>query len=207
MDALAGYESDSSSPSGEGKDGEDGRVSHEVNETLFAPSGDKSSELSSILGPGMDSSSEDEDDARGGENTVASNFQQSSTTSSNAPCFPNDLDVANRKRPRIDDKWISLLPTPTTSSDSNGEQSMIMWNADYLFLPPSSSNNEIDGKVDISATRAKNYPTFEKLVATLPHGTSWAKHLQEQQEFHNPHFFRSVVEYFGISQPLGSQLD
>lgn len=34
----------------------------------------------------------------------------------------------------------------------------------------------------------------------------WAEHLKYQHEFHNPHFFKSVVSYFGIVEPLGSQI-
>jgi hypothetical protein len=35
--------------------------------------------------------------------------------------------------------------------------------------------------------------------------SSWIQQLQSQPEFHNPHFFQSVVEHFGID-PFGTHV-
>lgn len=205
MDALAGYGSDSSSSSTGEKNDDEVKASLEVNKS--APF-DSSSVLSGLLASGLDSSSGDEyDDAKGG-NTDAVLYPHQTASTSTPVAFTLQSPInAKRKRPRIDGDLRSLLPTPMTSPAPSGEESMILWNRDYLSLPLPTSRTERNDETDHKAITPKKYATFEQLVSSLPNGKSWAEHLQEQQEFHNPHFFQSVVDYFGISQPLGSQLD
>jgi hypothetical protein len=101
------------------------------------------------------------------------------------------------KRPRMQD-----APPPTTAFSAFappplGNDSIIHWTVDYLKatdkpLPPAST--QLAEKLE--RLHANNAAT----------GTSWAEHLKSQHEFHNPHFFDSVVEHFGIEQPLASQV-
>jgi hypothetical protein len=105
------------------------------------------------------------------------------------------------KRPRTQD---APPPPPLTTTAFSafappplGNDSIIHWTVDYLKatdkpLPPAST--QLAEKLE--RLHANNAAT----------GTSWAEHLKSQHEFHNPHFFESVVEHFGIIQPLGSQV-
>jgi hypothetical protein len=205
MDALAGYGSDSSSSSNGEKNNDDVKTSAKVNSTSHAAANPNPSALSSLVGAGMDTSSDDEDNLSEKDDADLSDFHK--VKSDNLACPTNDHKNSKRKRPKHED-WRSLLPAPPTSSTvSSRNPSMILWHVDYLSLQLSSSETGNDEEAHDWSTATKKHTKFEQLVSTLPHGKSWAEHLQEQQEFHNPHFFQSVVEYFGISHPLGSQLD
>ena len=106
-------------------------------------------------------------------------------------------DQPPTKRTRTQD-----APPPTTAFSGFappplGNDSIIHWTVDYLkatdkLLPPAST--QLAEKLE--RLHANNAAT----------GTSWAEHLKSQHEFHNPHFFDSVVEHFGIEQPLASQV-
>jgi hypothetical protein len=56
-----------------------------------------------------------------------------------------------------------------------------------------------------SRTESLKKVTSEKLQQ-ISAETSWAQQLKKQHDFHNPHFFESVVEQFGIRNEMGSNL-
>jgi hypothetical protein len=95
------------------------------------------------------------------------------------------------------------LPAPFLST-SDGDP-IIYWNVDYLQHPVKGGTLSLGDEA----------PTAEDLMANLQRLASnqtsskdcWADHLRAQHEFHNPHFFGSVVEHFGLKQALGSIID
>jgi hypothetical protein len=106
------------------------------------------------------------------------------------------------KRQRLEEKATPKfsLPSPPTSSGN----SMIHWDVNFL---KGDNNNITDDCTTISTPAAKDLQDkLERLTASIQ-DVSWADHLKAQQEFHNPHFFESVVEHFGIAVPLGSQME
>jgi hypothetical protein len=90
-----------------------------------------------------------------------------------------------------------MLPAPPITATSGA--SMIHWDIDYLaqLSPISKDPHEM--------RTSKLAQKLEKLSATVGSKKTWADHLKTQQEFHNPRFFQSVVDHFGIQRPLGSQ--
>jgi len=61
----------------------------------------------------------------------------------------------------------------------------------------------------MDASNSTSNSQFKKLAASLTSdkNSSWAANIKNQQEFHNPHIFQSVIERFGINEPLGSQAE
>jgi hypothetical protein len=101
------------------------------------------------------------------------------------------------KRPRIAAaRDMGFLPPPSPSSSIR----MIGWSKDYLTTKQEEAYSE-GMESEPSSQR------LEQVAATVTENPSagWAAHLQEQKDFHNPHFFESVVEHFGI-QPMGSNM-
>ena len=102
---------------------------------------------------------------------------------------PND----SRKRARV--VASASLPPPVIDSNVDG---MINWTHDFLTkkqeealrgandTPTSQRLGQVDGNVENSQA-------------------GWADQLQRQKEFHNPHFFESVVDHFGI-KAMGSNM-
>ena len=88
-----------------------------------------------------------------------------------------------------------ILPPPETS-----ENSLYLWDKDYLKRPRGTKTSDKDSHQNTKALSEK----LAKIAQSLE--ISWADHLKSQHEFHNPHFFESVVEHFGIADPLGSQI-
>jgi hypothetical protein len=172
--------------------------------------------MDSLAAYGSDSSASDGQEAQEETNKPSASlngllgaYSDDDTDNDNANDNEDDGDVKEpqplknpeqppTKRPRTQD-----APPPTTTAFSAfappplGNDSIIHWPVDYLKatdkpLPPPS----------IQLTEK-----LERLHAnTAATGTSWAEHLKSQHEFHNPHFFDSVVEHFGIEQPLASQV-
>mmetsp|Transcript_80585 Transcript_80585/g.121081 ORF Transcript_80585/g.121081 Transcript_80585/m.121081 type:complete len:178 (-) Transcript_80585:64-597(-) len=98
------------------------------------------------------------------------------------------------KRQRKEEPQRPSFPVPDTT-----KHSVTLWDTNYLsekkqYTTDSSGGGNNQGLSD----------KLEKLAKSLK--ISWAHHLKEQHEFHNPHFFESVVEHFGITDPLGSQM-
>lgn len=82
-----------------------------------------------------------------------------------------------------------LFPPPPISDD----HIMIEWNEDYVTAKQSSRTGSL------------KQVTSEK-IQQISAETSWAQQLKKQHDFHNPHFFESVVEQFGIQNEMGSNL-
>ena len=148
-----------------------------------------SNSLSALLGADSSDSDGDSDD---GEEEKSQDVKKSFTSLQSKSQQP----VVKRQKVQDDRSPKSTtLPKPPITSRSG--PSMIHWDIDYLAkteayvqCDESESNNEVSQKL-------------ERLAATLD-GRSYADHLKTQHEFHNPRFFESVVEHFGIKNPLGS---
>lgn len=211
MDALANYGSDDDTSSS----------SQEKEET--ATSSTKKTEPTTSFSALLGAYSEDDDDSDDGvigAGIISKNIVITSTKSKGV----EDRELANpppsTKKPRldvvnkdVDDPFVSFssrlgLPPPPLGSSS----SMIQWDVDYLAFPVprstlnSTKDNDDDNKnrveIPVSANLAEK---LDRLAATTSN-TTWADHLKSQREFHNPHFFESVVEHFGIQKALGSQI-
>lgn len=138
----------------------------------------KKNALSGLLGHA--SSDDDSDDEIG---------RQQHLTKSQAP--------PPTKRQRVDSTRFTL-PSPPL----DGSKSLIHWDVNYLEeRTASAGSNRLE--TDTASITNDLSQKLERLSKTLK--VSWAEHLKSQHEFHNPHFFESVVEHFGIAIPLGSQ--
>jgi hypothetical protein len=184
MDALGTYGSDESDSDVSPKAGE----SQETNDKKSQ----KKSDLAGLLGDYSDD--DDDDDDVKHENQNLQPAKEGKVVS---------LDAPSRKRQRRWDSPKSAtapneaippasvshpFPPPPTSDD----RIMTEWNEDYLTAKQSSMTRSLK----------KVSEKLQKLSAE----TSWAQQLKKQHDFHNPHFFESVVEQFGIRDEMGSNL-
>jgi hypothetical protein len=186
MDAMDAYGSDESDNDVLSTAGE----SQETDEKKSK----KKSGLAGLLGDYSD----DNDDDDGVYNEI-----QSLQTVKQGAAKAMPSDETSRKRQRrwdspknagsdeaIPSASVSLpFPPPLTSND----RFMIEWNEDYVTAKQTSRTGPLK-KV-----------TSEKLQQ-ISLETSWAQQLKKQHDFHNPHFFESVVEQFGIRDEMGSNL-
>jgi hypothetical protein len=105
--------------------------------------------------------------------------------------------------PQSEQTSVKLLPPPILSTSESDP--IIYWKINYLQQPVREGDLLLDEKVPtVEELKAK----LQKLASNLSPGeTCWADHLRAQHEFHNPHFFSSVVEHFGLKDSLGSFVD
>lgn len=79
---------------------------------------------------------------------------------------------------------------------------MIYWDVNHLAHEP--TRRRLEGLTSKTTTSQEELSQKVDRLSKSLKGVSWADHLKSQLEFHNPHFFESVVEHFGIAKPLGS---
>jgi hypothetical protein len=85
-------------------------------------------------------------------------------------------------------------------------------NSTSLFPPPPLSNDSlITSDVDYFTPKygiplASNGKLPLKLLELSSSSTIWAEKLKSQHEFHNPAFFQTAVQKFGIQNALGSTM-
>lgn len=157
--------------------------------------------MDALAGYGSESSSESEGNNNGNDNNQKSGalsgllgYEESSDDSDDQSPLPDKAPppAAKRRRTQQETKT-SVLPPPALGQND----SIIYWDVNYLAEAP-RSEEKITSSSAIELSQK-----LEKLATNLK--VSWAEHLKAQHEFHNPHFFESVVEHFGIA-PLGSQI-
>ena len=210
MDALlAGYGSDS--------DSGDSSCSPAKGDKATVPQS-----LSSLLGAGVDSCSSSSDDE---QKKIKPACRRNSGKMYGDDNCDDGAEFLTRKKKRqrssmdddSNDEIISTknntntflttncLPLPrTTSTNPEQQSSMISWSVDYLSHQSSTVLSA--STTDYNGDNNNEFRKFEKLTTSLPDDKmGWAAHLQNQQEFHNPHFFQSAIDYFGIEERLGSQ--
>jgi hypothetical protein len=185
MDALGTYGSDES----------DSDLSPKAVESQ--ESNDKNSQKKSGLFGLLGNYSDDDDDGVNHENQNLQSAKEGALK-----VMPSD--ETSRKRQRRWDSPKSATPNeavfpasvshPFPPPPTSDDRIMIEWNKDYLTAKQSSSR-----------TGSLKEVTSEKL-RELSAETSWAQQLKKQHDFHNPHFFESVVEQFGIRDEMGSNL-
>jgi hypothetical protein len=156
-----------------------------------------------------DDSDNDKDNGVIGEGIISTNNVKTSTKNkgvedsklANSPSTKKPrLEVINNDDPDVSSR-LGLPPPPLGSSSS-----MIHWDVDYLTFPVQrSNNNDNKNRLEIPPVSASLAEKLQRRAAMTSHIT-WADHLKSQREFHNPHFFESVVEHFGIQKALGSQV-
>ncbi len=61
-----------------------------------------------------------------------------------------------------------------------------------------SNSRKNSGDKDSQNNQQQHPPTSQRLDHIRQQQQPWVEHLQAQQEFHNPHFFESIVEQFQI---------
>jgi hypothetical protein len=203
MDVLAGYGSDSDS------DASSKAEAITPTKSARAEQGPSSS-LVGLLGVGSDSSSDE------GESEVAHQPPKDDSgkeaLQKTSPIYHGSTkespsQPSSKKRPRLyateldgDLLKVNGMPSPSFSSRVYHKMPYFQ-DIDYLSMPPADESKEHDDDT------GRRFSKFEQLAKSLESHQSWVSHLREQKEFNNPHFFQSVVEYFGISQPLGSHLN
>jgi hypothetical protein len=188
MDAMGAYGSDESDNDVLPKAGE----SQETNDKNSR----QNSGLAGLLGDYSDDDDDDDDDVK--------DENQSLQTAKEGASKAVPSDETSRKRQR---RWDSPkdatasneaipsaslshpFPPPPTSDD----RIMIEWNEDYVTAKQSSRTESLK-------------KVTSKKLQQISAETSWAQQLKKQHDFHNPHFFESVVEQFGIRDEMGSNL-
>ena len=71
-------------------------------------------------------------------------------------------------------------------------------------LPPPLAQKLSTRNID---AKTRTFRDFEKLISSLPNGgMCWAEYLKTQSVFHKPQFLQSAIDYFQITEPLGSNL-
>ena len=187
MDALADYGSDDDSSIS---------PSHPNDGEATGDQAKVQSSLSGLLGAYSDTSSSDsESDSANNEATPA---QTAPAINKEKGRVDSDSPVTKKQRKNSNStsqkEELSVLPPQLGSS------SIILWGQD--FVSRSQPMTSVGEGLSISSQLGDK---LKKLSATTS-TTSWADHLKAQREFHNPHFFRSVVEHFGIQNALGSHI-
>jgi len=104
------------------------------------------------------------------------------------------------KKARLETPYAGIFSGKKPPTTSTHGPSMVHWDEDYLSGPLVESELAERYKRECQAQVARKLSEIESNKG------SWADHLKEQHEFHNPHFFSSVVELFGIQDHLGSSL-
>lgn len=105
------------------------------------------------------------------------------------------------KKLRVESNTSFPMPEPILARDDN--DSWILWQTNYLRLPQPQPL-----QLENPPSTLQIQENLQRLARNIGNEIpSWADHLRAQQEFHNPHFFASVVEHFGIETPLASFLD
>lgn len=197
----------------------------------------RTASLPSLLGDGVDScsSSEDEEKTEPTQTQTRMRTRTQTPKHPHSPTgLPSDKDGTKKQRlsntsgdnsrKEISDKrnasflarnhlpspWVAAPDLPLAQSES-----MLSWGTDCLTRDPLSggtaSQNSSSADGDDAASNGR-FQEFEKLAAVLTtthnnQNQSWAAQIKNQQEFHNPHIFQSVIEQFGITEPLGSQAE
>ena len=116
------------------------------------------------------------------------------------------------KKSRVDESNISslqLLEPALAKGGDDDNDSWILWKTNYLLSPSHKITNELPLQPldPPPPSRVQIRDNLQRLARNIETNIpSWAEHLRNQQEFHNPHFFASVVEHFGIATPLASFL-
>jgi len=200
---LAGYGSDSEDSSSSSANGHKATTeTRRCNERDQEPQTPKTQteSLSTLLGADGDFCSSSSDD----EKNNPEQFMQKKKKQCYRKYDDSTKEIKSIKRNTF--LATNCLPSPRTTS-TNPEQlsSMSSWSVDYLSRSPIITSSIPN--IYCSYNNIRQFKKFEKLTATLLNvdKMGWAAHLQNQQEFHNPHFFQSAIEYFGIDEPLGSQ--
>jgi hypothetical protein len=193
MDALGAYGSDESDSDASVKVGK-------PKETNDKKSQEKSG-LSGLLG---DYSEDDDDDNDDDDDDDKRTNQNSQPAKDDAAKAVPSVEPSRKRQRRWDSPKITSIeaipsasvahpfPPPPTSDN----RIMIEWNKDYLTTKQSSRTGDLknitsEGLQQLSLSSAE---------------TSWAQQLKNRHDFHNPHFFESVVEQFGIRDEMGSNL-
>ena len=131
------------------------------------------------------------------DNIVHEKHEEETKKGSLVESSPLSLDAPLSKKQRVKE---FILPSAPTGSCL----SMIVWDKDYLSIHDNQQERKANStcfSLDITIS-----PLLAGKLQRLANSSkvNWADHLKSQQEFHNPHFFESVVEHFGIQHPLGS---
>lgn len=103
------------------------------------------------------------------------------------------------------------LSRPPLSKDE--KDPWIYWKVNYLHRPLGKDQRHSAFSLGDDAPSSRD---LQENLRRLSHKDNhavdaadlknWADRLRSQHEFHNPHFFASVVEHFGIQDPLGSAI-
>jgi hypothetical protein len=187
MDAMGAYGSDESDNDVLPKAGE----SQETD--------DKKSKKTSGLAGLLGDYSDDDDDDDGAKHEI-----QGLQPVKQGTAKAVSSDETSRKRQR---RWDS--PKNTSASD----EAIPSASVSHPFPPPLTSDGRfmIEWNEDyVTAKQSLRTASLKKVTSEkLQHisaETSWAQQLKKQHDFHNPHFFESVVEQFGIRDEMGSNL-
>jgi len=192
MDALAGYGSDDSTSSGGPPPVPRPIAKNNLSDLLGATASDDSEE-ESHGGTGMD-------------RRVTLTPQRTSPVKKKV----------KKESPQEASHTSVPLATPILSTEENDYT--IYWKIDYLKLPVKGGTLSFDEPVptvdewnaklqDLASTLSSTTATTTTNNNNTNETLCWADHLRAQHEFHNPHFFASVVEHFGVKDSLGSFVD
>ena len=207
MDALVGYGSDEDSSSSDGP-----------------PPPVQKNALSDLLGTmAASDDSDEEEECHGGTEmpTIPQCPSPAVKKIKREPPSPHEAAASPTFVPRA---------TPILATDEH--DSTIYWRMDYLNQPvvvvvkggvggTVSSLDEPVPTIDEWNTKLHHLASTLSSTPTTTNNNNndnddktkketflcWADHLRAQHEFHNPHFFASVVEHFGVKESLGSVVD
>ena len=123
------------------------------------------------------------------------------------PCTPQSTPPAQTVQSESPQALKTFVPLPAPILSTGDNDSTIYWTIDYLKQPVKKGGTLLSLDEPV--------PTEDEWNAKLQHLASnlssnnnhWADHLRAQHEFHNPHFFASVVDHFGLKESLGSMVD
>jgi hypothetical protein len=205
MDGLAAYSSDE----------DDDAASSKSSSFLSPPSALQSTAIegTSTIVPGVDILTQQRTSTSANVSSSSSLIFVKEDTKSPIPHTKRLCRKDNYEQPENKDLYNSTflsqnhLPTPTLTKN---EVQLFGWKNDYLSwnIP---FNHTGDNTLDTDDSAATGPPPFSKFLQLSRNNNNtsscWAAHLREQQEFHNPHFFHSVVEYFAIQEPMGTHMD
>lgn len=196
MDALGDYGSDDGSSASESEH-------RDANAEITENKSGKTASLSGLLGTYSDPSSDDDDDVKDTSTATKNSSVKLEEKDNVNSCDSAGSPQAKKQRVMNDDVVRTggkpALPPPHLGSTSIG-----LWEEDFVSKRREKPNRSGSNGIQISSQLSDKLQRLSSTTAST--ATSWAEHLKAQREFHNPHFFTSVVEHFGIECALGSQV-
>ena len=131
---------------------------------------------------------------------VLGNYGSSSDSEESTAEGPPKQATPTPKRPRVSE---AMLPPPKLEP-TNHQQQMVLLGSQVIDLLSIKQQEALQQQSEKGGDDKPAVLQRLQQISSSSKG-AWAEQLRQQHEFHNPHFFESVVESFGF-QTAGTNI-